>query len=136
MIEPTRIDVTFGDCDPAGIVFYPNIFRWMDRTFHDALRPLGGHGAVAEALGALGLGAMESRGQFRRPIRDGDTVAIHLTIAEWGRRSVTLEYQGIRNGETVMIGSEVRGVFMHSGDGIVAGEVAGLRKMLESRTDG
>ena len=22
--------VEFGDCDPAGIVFYPNFFRWMD----------------------------------------------------------------------------------------------------------
>ena len=24
------VDVTFGDCDPAGIVFFPNFSRWMD----------------------------------------------------------------------------------------------------------
>jgi acyl-CoA thioesterase FadM len=23
-------DVTWGDCDPAGIIFYPNYFRWID----------------------------------------------------------------------------------------------------------
>ena len=25
-----QLHVEFGDCDPAGIVFYPNYFRWMD----------------------------------------------------------------------------------------------------------
>ena len=24
------VDVHFGDCDPAGIVFFPNFSRWMD----------------------------------------------------------------------------------------------------------
>jgi len=26
----TTVNVTFGDCDPAGIVFFPNFSRWMD----------------------------------------------------------------------------------------------------------
>ncbi|MFP5412896.1 MAG: acyl-CoA thioesterase, partial [Gammaproteobacteria bacterium] len=25
-----EIDVRFGHCDPAGIVFFPNFHRWMD----------------------------------------------------------------------------------------------------------
>ena len=25
-----RVTIQFGDCDPAGIVFYPNFQRWMD----------------------------------------------------------------------------------------------------------
>ena len=27
-----RVDVQFGDCDPAGIVFFPNFNRWMDES--------------------------------------------------------------------------------------------------------
>ena len=27
-----RVDVQFGDCDPAGIVFFPNFSRWMDEA--------------------------------------------------------------------------------------------------------
>ena len=27
-----RVDVHFGDCDPAGIVFFPNFSRWMDAS--------------------------------------------------------------------------------------------------------
>ena len=26
------VDVAFGDCDPAGIVFFPNFSRWMDAS--------------------------------------------------------------------------------------------------------
>ena len=25
-----EVDVMFGDCDPAGIVFFPNFSKWMD----------------------------------------------------------------------------------------------------------
>ena len=37
-IEIFRFQVHFGDCDPAGIAFYPNFFRWYDaasRHFFD-----------------------------------------------------------------------------------------------------
>ena len=36
MLTNTRtIRIQWGDCDPAGIVFYPNFFRWMDAaTWH------------------------------------------------------------------------------------------------------
>ena len=27
-----RVTVHFGDCDPAGIVFFPNFLRWMDQS--------------------------------------------------------------------------------------------------------
>ena len=26
------VQVHFGDCDPAGIVFFPNFSRWMDQS--------------------------------------------------------------------------------------------------------
>ena len=28
------VDEQFGDCDPAGIVFFPNYSRWMDAASH------------------------------------------------------------------------------------------------------
>jgi acyl-CoA thioesterase FadM len=29
----TEILVAWGDCDPAGIVYYPNYFHWFDTIF-------------------------------------------------------------------------------------------------------
>ena len=31
VISRRRIRVDWGHCDPAGIVFYPNYFRWFDQ---------------------------------------------------------------------------------------------------------
>ena len=33
IVNRYSIRVDWGDCDPAGIVFYPNFYRWMDRGF-------------------------------------------------------------------------------------------------------
>ena len=37
----TRFTVEFGDCDPAGIVFYPNYLRWMDAASLHFFRAMG-----------------------------------------------------------------------------------------------
>ena len=36
-----RVTVQFGDCDPAGIVFYPNFQRWMDEASLAFFMPCG-----------------------------------------------------------------------------------------------
>ena len=28
----TKLEIQFGDCDPAGIVYYPNYFRFCDNA--------------------------------------------------------------------------------------------------------
>jgi len=52
--------VSFGDCDPAGIAYYPNMFKWIDTTFHDWMRIHGGHATLCKRLEAIGIGLMES----------------------------------------------------------------------------
>lgn len=127
----TIIQVTFGDCDPAGIVFYPNIFRWLDRSFHDWLRSFGGHGQMCETLGAIGVGLIDARAQFKRPMVDGDHVSITLVATEWGRKTVTLDYRGTVGENVMFTAQEVRGLFKRGNDGIFATEIAALRELVE-----
>jgi 4-hydroxybenzoyl-CoA thioesterase len=124
--------ITFGDCDPAGIVFYPNYFAWFDRTFHDWLRTFGGHAAICNSLGALGLGLMEVNAKFRAPLRDGDTLDLKLSIEAWDRKALRLTYEGDVNGKSAVLGSEVRGLFKTSPTGIMAADMQELRAYLES----
>lgn len=128
----TRVDVTFGDCDPAGIVFYPNIFRWLDRAFHEWLRPRGGHGDICARLGAFGIGLIDAKAQFRRPMTDGDTVMIDITVKEWGRKTVSLEYEGMVGGVVVFQAQEVRGLFKRNNGDTFAMEIAALRELVEA----
>ena len=128
--------VSFGDCDPAGIVYYPNVYAWFDRAFHDWLRHFGGHGALCRRLDAVGLGLMEANAQFRRPMRDGDVLSLALSIEEWGRKTLRLRYDGRVGDHVVVVGIEVRGLFKQGDMGIVAGEMEALRNMVDGDGQG
>lgn len=126
------INISFGDCDPVGIVFYPNAFRWMDAAFHALLRDHGGHARIARKLGALGLGVVDSSARFHRPMLDGDRLELGVQLTEWSRRSFTLEYKGTVAEALVFAGKEVRCLFTRVNGGIVAGDITPLRELLET----
>lgn len=135
MVHSTSYDVTFGDCDPAGIVFYPNIYRWMDRCFHDWMRSYGGHSAVCKNLGGVGLGLRNASAEFLRPIRDGDTLNLHIAALEWSAKSLTLFYEGAVNDATVFKGQEARALFVPTSTGMKAGELQQLRELVEQNDE-
>jgi 4-hydroxybenzoyl-CoA thioesterase len=126
-----EIPVSFGDCDPAGIVFYPNYFRWFDRCFHDLLQVRGGgHRALCARLGSAGLGLMDAGAMFRAPVREGETIRLELRVEHWGARSVRVGYAG-RLDETLCVeGHELRGVFLMKDGRMTAGPTALLREAL------
>lgn len=128
---PHRHQISFGDCDPAGIVFYPNIFRWMDAAFHLTLHAMGGHAAICGRLGSIGLGLMDATCAFRLPMRNGDEVELRPTITRWGGKSLTVDYEGLVGDRVTFTGQEVRGVFIESDGGLTAGGMAPLRAIFE-----
>lgn len=130
-MAPLTIDISFGDCDPAGIVFYPNAFRWMDAAFHYHLRGYGGHSYICRTLDAVGLGLVDASANFRKTMRDGDRLELSLEISEWTARSFALAYKGAVEGATTFMGHEVRCLFKRSNAGIAAGEISALRALLE-----
>lgn len=137
IVHQNAISISFGDCNPAGIVFYPNHFRWFDATFHALLdRWAGGHGAVCAALGSIGLGLIEVGGTFRSPAANGDRLDLVARIVEWRGRTFRLAYEG-RIGERLVVeGFELRGIFIRDGDRLRAGDVAPLRAILEAGVAG
>lgn len=136
MIHFSSFNVTFGDCDPAGIAFYPNTFRWFDATFHDMLKKFGGHAKLCEKLGAKGLGLAHAEAQFRSPLTDGDRLDVTLRIETWDERSVTIRYEGHTGQRLAFEGQEVRCLFKAGECGIVAGQIEELRQILEGAADG
>lgn len=123
--------ITFGDCDPAGIVYYPNTFRWMDATFHKMLRAFGGHAALCEALGSVGLGLIDASAQFKSPLRDGDDLSIYATVTDWGNKAVTIAYEGRVGDRCAFKGNEVRCIFTRTESGMIAGDMTKLRDIME-----
>ena len=90
-----RMTVEWGDCDPAGIVYFPNFFRYFDNAttwlFTEAL---GLKKAEWMALyGAAGLPMADIQASFRAPAAFGDEVTVETRITRIGGSSVSLEHR-------------------------------------------
>ncbi|MCX4242870.1 acyl-CoA thioesterase [Paraliomyxa miuraensis] len=88
------VDVTWGDCDPAGIVYFPRFFEKfheaMERWFGDAL------GQPYDALimeRKLGLPSVHTEADFQAPCRFGERLVVELRVARLGRTSIDLNYR-------------------------------------------
>lgn len=131
MLHQTSFDISFGDCDPAGIVFYPNYFRWMDAVFHGFLKArAGGHAQLCQTLGAKGIGLMETSMSFASPATDGDRLTWSLDHITWHDRSFELTYRVETVARKVLEGRERRGVFTVADGRMRAADVNPLRELL------
>jgi len=83
--------IRFSDCDPAGIVFYPQYFVMLNGLVEDWVNEgleLSYHGLVA--VRRIGLPTVKLEADFRAVSRMGDQVTLGLTVQRLGSRSMTL----------------------------------------------
>ena len=133
---PIDMQVSFGDCDPAGIVFYPNFYAWIDRTFHALLREkLGGHARLCKDLGAQGIGLMNAEMSFRSPATEGDLLHLQITGITWASKSFDVSYQAHVDERLIFEAVEKRGIFVRRDGRMSAGNVSILKdRLLQSDT--
>lgn len=115
-----EVTVAWGDCDAAGIVFYPNYFKWFDTATHAFFEGLGAsHRSIQARFGALGLILVDARSTFRAPSTHGDRLAVQTTVVELGSRRIVLGHR-ITRGETLICeGQEIRVFAVHDAEGRV-----------------
>jgi 4-hydroxybenzoyl-CoA thioesterase len=83
--------IRFSDCDPAGIVFYPQYFVMLNGLIEDWVNEglgLSYHGLVAQRR--IGLPTVKLDVDFRAVSRMGDPVMLGLSVQRLGSRSMTL----------------------------------------------
>ena len=127
--------ITFGDCDPAGILFYPHHFRLMDATFQAWLRARGlDQAAIRERWGAVGTGLLDAGAAFRAPVTDGDVLRHEMTVEAWEARGVRLSYRGVSGDRLAVEGHETRGLFRRDptrGGRLTLSKIEPLRREME-----
>ena len=88
------VEVRFGDCDPAGIVYFPRFFDFfhqaMETWFGDAL---GAPYADVITRRKLGFPAVHTEADFATPCRLGDHIHVELRVRAVGRKSLTFDYR-------------------------------------------
>jgi 4-hydroxybenzoyl-CoA thioesterase len=111
MLTNTRdVRIEWGDCDPAGIVYYPRYFEMFD-TSTTALfeRALGiTKYQFLKKYDSLGYPMVDTRARFLLPTRYGDDVVIETTITEIKRSSFSVTHRLMKDGKLAVEGFETR----------------------------
>ena len=105
-----RVQVEFGDCDPAQIAFYPNFFRWFDASALNFFRECGvpSWRETEKATGLIGTPVVDASCKFIRPTTYGDQLEVHTCIEEWREKSFVMKHELKRGGELLAEAREVR----------------------------
>jgi len=93
-----RVQVGWGDCDPAGIVFYPRFYAWMDTVSHVLAREMGvaRESMLPPSVDLLGFPVVGTQAQYLTPARMDDTLEVRAWVARVGRTSLSLRHEILR----------------------------------------
>ncbi len=107
-IRTTRIE--WGDCDPAGIIFYARYFDIFDISTTMMLEGALGMKKIKylKAYGFLDHPLVETRARFIRPTRFGDDVVVETAVVACDRSSFKIEHKLSLAGTLAAEGFETR----------------------------
>lgn len=101
-------EVYWGDCDPAGIIFYPTYFRWFDAATW-ALFASVGYTAKRMRSESRALPLVSADCQFIRPAEQADRCEVRSRIQRFGGKSFVVAHEVVRaDGVTLARGAETR----------------------------
>jgi 4-hydroxybenzoyl-CoA thioesterase len=104
-----KILVEWGDCDPAGIVYYPRYFEWFDSSTAALFAAAGvSNGVMHKTYGILGIPMVDTRAKFFLPSRFEDELTVESTVLEFRRSSFDVRHRMLKNGALAVEGFETR----------------------------
>ena len=98
-----NVEIRFGDCDPAGIVFFPRYHRWMAAASLHLFMTCGvppWH-QLNHARGIIGTPLLEHHARFVKSATYGERLTIHTQVTEW-RTKVFLQKHTVMRGDELI----------------------------------
>jgi 4-hydroxybenzoyl-CoA thioesterase len=93
--------IEWGQCDPAGIVFYPQYLIIFDTSTGCLFERTGlSPSAMRKKYGIVGMPIIEVGARFVQPCRFDDEVVVESEVGEWGRSSFTVRHRILKAGES------------------------------------
>jgi 4-hydroxybenzoyl-CoA thioesterase len=115
MFTSTRkMRIEWGDCDPAGIIFFARYFEFFDVSTTMLIERALGMKKIEylKAYNFAGHPLVETRARFLLPTRFGDEVTIDSAVVGCGRSSFKIEHRlthaGTHGGALAVEGFETR----------------------------
>lgn len=108
MIVEYPFKVRWGDTDAAGIVFYPNFYKWMDEATHEYFTAIGLPTSTLYVEQQIAVPLLEANCQFKSPLLFEDDVIVRSTVKEMSNKVFKISHQFIKDEKIVAEGYEVR----------------------------
>lgn len=109
LINKRTIHIQWGDCDPAGIVYFPRYYEFFDACTNALFERAGlPKHEMIEKYKILGIPLVETRARFFVPSSFGDTVIVNSCVIEWGKSSFSVEHKLFRGDTLAVEGFEKR----------------------------
>ena len=104
------VQVQFGDCDPAGIVFFPNFSRWMDAASLAFFMQCGipPWRELVKTRGIVGTPLLEIHTRFIKAVTYGETITITTHVEEWRAKVFIQVHRVMRGDDLICEGRETR----------------------------
>jgi 4-hydroxybenzoyl-CoA thioesterase len=104
-----KVKVEWGDCDPYGIVFYPNFYKWMDNAQWHYFKKIKQPISKLEKLYKIkGLPLLHTEAKFLSACIREDLLSIETSLVKITNSTLTLQHIIKRKNKIVCSGKEVR----------------------------
>lgn len=113
-----ELTVEWGDCDPAGIVYYPACFRWRNRATYRLFLAAGiTRDDTRGGQRKEGTPLVAAECSFRRASQTGEKLSVESHVSRFGRSSFTISHVfRDASGEIAAEGKETRIWARNDGD--------------------
>ncbi|HEX3484728.1 MAG TPA: acyl-CoA thioesterase [Micropepsaceae bacterium] len=109
LINRRTLTIEWGQCDPAGIVFYPNYLAIFDTSTGLLFARTGlSPSAMRARYGIIGMPLVEQGTKFFAPCQFDDEIIVESEVGEWGRSSLTVRHRIMKGGDMAVEGFEKR----------------------------
>ncbi|MBH88579.1 MAG: hypothetical protein CMJ12_05385 [Pelagibacterales bacterium] len=104
-----KLRVEWGDCDPYGIVFYPNFYKWMDNSQWNYFKKINHSITKLEKIYNIkGLPLLHTEAKFLSACFREDNLNVETSLVKITNSTIKLQHIIKRRNEIVCVGSEIR----------------------------
>jgi 4-hydroxybenzoyl-CoA thioesterase len=94
-VNRRKVRIEWGDCDPAGIVYYPRYFAMFDHSTAMLLEAASGYTKyeMTKRYDFIGFPMVDTGAKFMIPSKFGDDIVIETAISELGTSSFNISHK-------------------------------------------
>ena len=109
LINRKDVFIEWGECDPAGIVYYPRYFVMFDNATVALFAAAGlKKHEMVKAYDMVGFPMVDTGARFILPSKWGETITIESTVSEWKRSSFHIKHRVLKGDDLAIEAWETR----------------------------